>query len=115
MVKRGGGNYGSVKWFRQGIRESPCSEEHQSRSGGTSCRPLGKLAVELRKRTQVEVSVLSLDISLPDCAETLERELYTRGITPEISVNNAAFGLSGEFLIKKPHELKRCSTSTFSA
>ena len=60
--------------------------------------PMEKLAVELRKRTQVEVSVLSLDVSLPACAATLERELHTRGITPDILVNNAAFGLSGEFL-----------------
>lgn len=70
--------------------------------------PMERLAIELRERTRVEVSVVPLDISLPDSAATLEQELDARGISPSILVNNAAFGYSGEFLdqgVEQLHEM----------
>ncbi len=60
--------------------------------------PMERLAAELIERTQVEVVVLPLDIASPNSAATLLRELDARAISPTILVNNAAFGLSGEFL-----------------
>jgi short-subunit dehydrogenase len=60
--------------------------------------PMERLAAELRKRMQIEVAVLPLDISAIGSTATLERDLDARGISPTILVNNAAFGLNGEFL-----------------
>ena len=59
--------------------------------------PMEQLAAELRRRAEVSVSVVPLDLSVPDCAAILERELRSRDIWPDILINNAAFGLAGEF------------------
>ena len=60
--------------------------------------PMERLAAELRERGQSEVVVVPLDIATPNSAAVLAGELDARGISPTILVNNAAFGLSGEFL-----------------
>jgi short-subunit dehydrogenase len=68
--------------------------------------PMELLAAELRQRTKVEIVVLPMDISAPDAAATIERELDGRYISPSILINNAAFGLSGEFLQQEPARLE---------
>lgn len=60
--------------------------------------PMEQLAAEIRRRSDVEVRVVPLDLSAPNCAATLERELRSSNIAPSILINNAAFGLTGEFL-----------------
>ena len=67
--------------------------------------PMEKLASALREHTRVEVAVVPLDLSAPDAAAVLERELDAKGILPTILVNNAAFGLSGEFLRQTPEKI----------
>ena len=67
--------------------------------------PMERLATELRERYRIEVAVVPLDLSAPGAAAALERELDARGISPTILVNNAAFGLSGEFLSQEAARL----------
>lgn len=60
--------------------------------------PMQQLADELRLAYGVDVMVESMDLGESISAEALQDSLDRRGIQPEILVNNAAFGLSGEFL-----------------
>ena len=68
--------------------------------------PMEHLAAELRERAKIDVSVVPLDLSAPDCATTLERELRSQGISPDILINNAAFGLTGEFVGQAPERVE---------
>lgn len=60
--------------------------------------PMQQLATELRSTYGVEVIVEARDLSQPDSAELLHDSLSRQGIAPEILINNAAFGMSGDFL-----------------
>jgi uncharacterized protein len=60
--------------------------------------PMQQLADELRLAHGVDVVVESMDLAESISAEALRDSLNRRGIQPEILVNNAAFGLSGEFV-----------------
>ena len=68
--------------------------------------PMQELAVELRQRHGIEVVVEPLDLATPDSAIRLQRRLDERGISPEVLINNAAFGLSGKFLTQEPTRLR---------
>lgn len=68
--------------------------------------PMERLAAELRERQKIDVVVLPLDISAPTAAATLERELEAKGIVPTVLINNAAFGLSGEFVEQTPERIQ---------
>ena len=68
--------------------------------------PMERLAAELRTLTKVDISVVTLDLSALDCAATLERELRSRNITADILINNAAFGLTGDFLDQEPERIE---------
>ena len=56
------------------------------------------LATELRQRHGIEIVVESIDLSVSDSAADLQRRLDARGIAPDIVINNAAFGLSADFV-----------------
>jgi uncharacterized protein len=58
---------------------------------------LQSLAEELRRAHNVEASVLTADLSLPETPERIFRELQSRGIAVDVLVNNAAFGTWGRF------------------
>ena len=68
--------------------------------------PMNVLAAELRQRHGVEVLVEVVDLAAPDSATALQERLDRQGIAPDILVNNAAFGLSGEFLSQDPARLR---------
>jgi short-subunit dehydrogenase len=55
------------------------------------------LADELRHTHNVEASVLTADLSLPETPERIFRELQGRGTTVDVLVNNAGFGAWGLF------------------
>jgi short-subunit dehydrogenase len=59
---------------------------------------LGAVADRIRRIHDVEVVVEALDLSLAGASALLRDRLDQRGIDPEIVVNNAAFGISGEFI-----------------
>lgn len=64
------------------------------------------LAMELRQRHAVEVVVEAIDLGAPASPADLQRRLDEQGIEPDILINNAAFGLSGEFLTQEPERLR---------
>jgi uncharacterized protein len=59
---------------------------------------LGAVADDIRRTHHVEVVVEALDLSVAGGASWLRDRLDGQGIDPEIVVNNAAFGISGEFV-----------------
>lgn len=58
---------------------------------------LEKLATELRLQHGITVHVLTADLSQPDSVRKIFTELQGRGMTVDVLVNNAGFGLHGEF------------------
>jgi short-subunit dehydrogenase len=56
------------------------------------------LATDLRHSHGVEIVVESIDLSVSDSAADLAARLDQRGIAPDILINNAAFGLSADFV-----------------
>ena len=58
---------------------------------------LEKLATELREQYQVKVFALPADLSKPETPKKLFNELKDRGISVDVLVNNAGFGLHGNF------------------
>lgn len=69
--------------------------------------PMQALAAELRQQHAVEVVVEPLDLSAAGSPLDLQRRLDERGLEPSILINNAAFGLSGEFLRQDPEHVRK--------
>ncbi|MBT2255735.1 SDR family NAD(P)-dependent oxidoreductase [Priestia megaterium] len=59
---------------------------------------LAELAKEYREAYDVQVTVYAKDVSLPGVAEEIASDLKKKEITVDYLVNNAGFGLYGEFL-----------------
>lgn len=59
---------------------------------------LEALARELREAHRVEVDVVPMDLGAPGAPEALHAEVARRGREVDLLVNNAGFGLFGEFL-----------------
>lgn len=55
------------------------------------------LAAELRTKHDVEVTVLTADLAESDGVTALLSDLSTRGLSPDVLVNNAGFGTRGRF------------------
>ena len=68
--------------------------------------PMKALAAELQQQHAVEVVVEPIDLSAAGSPVDLQRRLDERKIEPAILVNNAAFGLSGDFLEQDPERLR---------
>ena len=64
------------------------------------------LATELREQHAVEVVVEAIDLSAVGSSLDLQKRLDERSIEPSILINNAAFGLSGEFLTQDMDRLR---------
>ena len=58
------------------------------------------LADELRQRYRIEAIVEPMDLAEPGSAKALEERLLSLGITVDILINNAAFGLSSPFVVQ---------------
>ena len=58
---------------------------------------LEKLAAELRGKFSIAVHVLTADLARPESPRNIFTELQGRGITVDVLVNNAGFGLHGGF------------------
>jgi short-subunit dehydrogenase len=59
---------------------------------------LEALAAELRKNANVEVVVIAADLAAANAARTLHEAVTARGLDVEIVVNNAGYGMQGQFL-----------------
>ncbi|MGY3312553.1 short-subunit dehydrogenase [Peribacillus simplex] len=62
---------------------------------------LTELAKKYQESYRVQATVFAKDITLPGVAEEIAAELKKKGITIDYLVNNAGFGLYGEFLETK--------------
>jgi len=62
-----------------------------------SLEPLHALASELRRSAPISVIAIQLDLSTSGAAQILAEQLSRGGIPVELLVNNAGFGLRGEF------------------
>ena len=62
-----------------------------------STEALEKLASELRGKYSIQVQVLTADLSRPEAPKQIFDELKGRGVVVDVLVNNAGFGLHGEF------------------
>lgn len=58
---------------------------------------LAQVARELRTNHGVRVMEIATDLSDPAAPPEIERELNRQGLTPDVLVNNAGFGLRGSF------------------
>jgi short-subunit dehydrogenase len=62
-----------------------------------STEALEALAVELRRDHGIDVSVITADLVRPDSPQRIFDNLQGRGVTVDVLVNNAGFGLHGSF------------------
>jgi len=60
--------------------------------------PMEKLAEQLRQSRRVNVVVEGLDLAKPAAGAELKSRLDSRGLTIDVLVNNAGFGLYGSFV-----------------
>ena len=67
--------------------------------------PVQALAAELREQHAFKVVVEATDLSVAGSPRDMQQRLDERKIEPSILVNNAAFGLSGEFLMQNMDRL----------
>ena len=59
---------------------------------------LSALFTRLYAKYKVQRTILSIDLTDPSSPQRIAEEIERRGIQVDIFVNNAGFGLSGEFL-----------------
>ena len=79
--------------------------------------PMEQLAEELRRAQSVQLLVIGMDLSRPGAAAELKAQLDARGIGIEVLVNNAGFGMYGEFLdqsVEKITEMMRLNIMTLT-
>jgi hypothetical protein len=62
-----------------------------------SAEPLHSFAAELRKSARISVVAIQLDLSTPGAGQILSDQLSNGDIPIDLLVNNAGFGLRGEF------------------
>lgn len=68
---------------------------------------LEKLADELRRKHKIEVHVLTADLSKPESPSEMFAQTGRAGLTVDVLVNNAGFGLHGGFAeLPLPHQLE---------
>ena len=60
--------------------------------------PMEKLAEQLRQKHRVNVVVEGLDLVVPGAGAELKSRVDSRGMTIDVLVNNAGFGLYGNFV-----------------
>jgi short-subunit dehydrogenase len=68
---------------------------------------LEALAAELRREHQIEIHVLTADLARPESAGEILEQTGRAGITVDVLVNNAGFGLHGTFIeLPLPRQLE---------
>jgi len=69
-----------------------------------STNELNALSTRLYAKYKVQSTILSIDLADPTGPQAVAEELDRRGILVDLLVNNAGFGLSGEFLSHDPKQ-----------
>lgn len=62
-----------------------------------SVEGLGEVAADLKKRFDIEATVIALDLAVPDAAQRLYDEVAARALNVDALVNNAGFPTYGRF------------------
>jgi short-subunit dehydrogenase len=76
---------------------------------------LATLAAELRLQHGIEVHVLTADLALPETPKRIFSELSAQKISVDVLVNNAGFGLQGEFVkLSLPRQLEILQVNIFA-
>ena len=70
-------------------------------------KEFARALAELRQQHAVDVVVEPIDLSAAGSPLHLQNRLDERGIEPSILINNAAFGLSGEFLTQDAEHMRK--------
>lgn len=68
--------------------------------------PMEQLASTLRDRYGVEVRVEGVDLGRPDSAAALLERLDAQGVAVDVLINNAGFGLHGDFVDQAPERVQ---------
>jgi hypothetical protein len=63
---------------------------------------LNALSTRLCAKYKVQCTILSMDLADPSSPQRIAEEIERRGIEVDLLVNNAGFGLSGEFISHDP-------------
>jgi uncharacterized protein len=67
--------------------------------------PLEQAAAAIRAEFQVEAIAVPLDVSAPDAAATIDRDLARHRAYADVLVNSAGIGLAGPFLDQAPEDV----------
>ena len=65
---------------------------------------LDALSMRLSAKYKVQCTILSMDLADPSSPQRIAEEIERRGIEVDLLVNNAGFGLSGEFISHDPRQ-----------
>jgi short-subunit dehydrogenase len=70
-----------------------------------SADKLSQLADELQRQFGIKVKPVPLDLATPGAPQHLFDELQQAGISIDVLVNNAAYGIFGEFVTENPEDI----------
>jgi short-subunit dehydrogenase len=59
--------------------------------------PLETVAAEIQRKTSRKTAIFAIDLSEPNAAHALMKSISEAGITVDVLINNAGFGLMGKF------------------
>ena len=82
-----------------------------------SADALNRLADNLRTTFNIDVTVLTQDLSQPGAGETIYNAVVERGLKVDILINNAGIGMYGEFLqqsLVQIHSMLRLNIDTLT-
>jgi uncharacterized protein len=68
---------------------------------------LDELALILRQQYSADVRTLDIDLSVADAAQRVIDQLDAQGLFVDTLINNAGFGLNGEFAEQSPQQLQQ--------
>lgn len=86
-----------IQWNWPRNRKSLCQEWLESGTHGAKPRKMEALACELEKTHGISARVIAADLSQPHSAQAIYDELRQTGVAINALVNNAGFGVHGEF------------------
>lgn len=71
-----------------------------------STAPMQQLATQLQSQYGVRTAVVGIDLAAPGAAQQLKAQLDQQQIAVDVLINNAGYGLFGDFLSRPLHETR---------
>jgi len=101
MADKGEGNYALVTGASMGLgkvfAEALAARKHNVILVARGAERLSSVAKQLSGDHGIKAEIIAADLSKPHAATQLADEIQRRGISVDLLVNNAGFGLQGEF------------------